>query len=345
MKKIGIFDSGVETPEEIILAADLIPYRLFGDPTIEPNKANEHIPPTHCIWTRNLLEQAIKGFDKDIIGIIGAHGCDRTNREFDIWIECLTIDFMFFLNSPRKRDESALKFFIDDMKELIIQLEEHFNVKITPEKISESIKKMNVIRKLLKEISEYRRKMILKGSEFHALVKLAQQQDKDEVVNILESKLKELKTKEPFSETNIKKVILTGSDIDDTEFIKYLEDLGFHIIIDDLCVGTKYFWNTVDENEEPIMALAKYHLNKPIHSTKFPSYERFEVIKNLAEIYNVDGIINIAQKFCEPILYDHPYMNKKFKKLEIPYLFVEATYNRESYKQLSTRFSAFAEII
>ncbi|MBA7690443.1 (R)-phenyllactyl-CoA dehydratase beta subunit [subsurface metagenome] len=110
-------------------------------------------------------------------------------------------------------------------------------------------------------------------------------------------------------------------------------------------MGTKYFWNTVDENEDPIVALAKYHLNKPIYSTKFPSYERFEVIKNLAESYNVDGIINIAQKFCEPILYDHPYMNKMFKELEIPYLFVEVTYNRESYSQLSTRFSAFAEII
>ncbi|MFX1453173.1 MAG: 2-hydroxyacyl-CoA dehydratase subunit D [Promethearchaeota archaeon] len=345
MKKIGIFDSGVETPEEIILAAGLIPYRLFGDPTIEPDKANEHIPPTHCIWTRNLLEQAIKGLDHDIVGIIGSHGCDRTNREFDIWLECLNVEFMFFLNSPRKRDESALKFFIDDMKELINQLEEHFNVKITPERISESIKKMNHIRKLLKEISEFRKKMILKGSEFHALVKLAQQQDKDEVLKMLETKLEELRNKESFTEKKLKKVIITGSDIDDTEFIKYLEDLGFHIIIDDLGVGTKYFWNTVDEIEEPLTALAKYHLTKPIHSTKFPSYERFEVIKNLAESYNVDGIINIAQKFCEPILYDHPYMNKKFKELDIPYLFVEVTYNRESYNQLSTRFSAFAEII
>ncbi|MFX1444153.1 MAG: 2-hydroxyacyl-CoA dehydratase family protein, partial [Promethearchaeota archaeon] len=187
MKKIGIFDSGVETPEEIILAAGFVPYRLFGDPTIEPDKANEHIPPTHCIWTRNLLEQAIKGFDKEIIGIIGAHGCDRTNREFDIWLECLNLEFMFFLNSPRKRDKNALNFFIDDMKELITQLEEHFKVKITAERLRESIKKMNHIRNLLKEISEFRKKMILKGSEFHALVKVAQQQDKDEVVKILET--------------------------------------------------------------------------------------------------------------------------------------------------------------
>jgi len=345
MKKIGIIDSGVETPEEIILAAGFIPYRLFGDPNIQPDKANEHIPPTHCLWTRNLLEQALNGLDKDIVGIISTHGCDRTNREFDIWVECVNLDFMFFLNSPRKRNTSALKFFIEDIKEMITQLEEQYNVKISSEKISTAIRKMNQIRNFLKEISEYRNKMILKGSEFHALVKKVQIQDKDETLDILEKKLEELKEIELVKDKNLKKVLLTGSDIDDTEFIKFIEELGFHIVIDDLCVGTKYFWDTVDETEDPIYALAKYHLNKPIYSTKFPSYERFEVLKNLVKNYKVDAIINIAQKFCEPILYDHPYLKKKSKELGIPYLFVEVTYNRESYKQLSTRFSAFAEMI
>lgn len=344
--KIAIFDSGVETPEEIIIAAGFIPCRLFGDPSIEPDRANEHIPPTHCVWTRNLLEQAIKGLDKDIVGLVCTHGCDRTNREFDIWLECVDLDFMFFLNSPRKRGKLALKFFMDDMKELITQLEDKFDVIITPEKIKDAIKLMNKIRSLLRELSEWRKKMILKSSEFHAMVKLAQQKDKDEVIRILESKLNELKGQKPIDAANLKKVLLTGSDIDDTEFIKYLEDLGFYMVIDDLPIGTKYFWDTVDEEGDPIEALARYHLTKPIYSTKFPSYERYEVIKKLAQDYEVDGIINIAQKFCEPILYDHPYLNKMVKEdLKLPYLFVEMTYSRESYKQLSTRFSAFAEII
>ena len=55
--------------------------------------------------------------------------------------------------------------------------------------------------------------------------------------------------------------------------------------------------------------------------------------------------MNIAHKFCEPVLYDHPYLSKKFKELAIPYLFIETEYNRESYKQLATRFEAFGEII
>ncbi|UCC21227.1 MAG: 2-hydroxyacyl-CoA dehydratase [Promethearchaeota archaeon] len=345
MVKIAYFDACVETPEEIILAADMVPVRLFGNPTIGIDKANEHIPPNHCIWAKNILEQAIEGFNDDVKGVITTHGCDCTNREFDIWIECIKLEFLYFLNAPLKRNEAALKFFIEDIKELIKQLEEKFNVSITPEKLSKAIKKMNQVRSLLREISDYRGKMILKGSEFHDLVKQVQKMDKNKALEILESKLKELKTQKPQVEKEIRKILLTGSVIDDTEFIRFLESLGFHIIIDDLCIGTKYFWNNVNENEEPLKALAEYHLNKPIYSTKFPSYKRFDILKNLAQEFNVDGVINIAQKFCEPILYDHPYFNKKFKELGIPYLFVEIEYSRESFKQLTTRFEAFKEII
>jgi len=343
--KLGIFDSNVDTPEEIIIAAGFTPYRLFGDPTIEPDKANEHIPSTHCVWTRNLLELAIKGLDKDIVGIITTHGCDRTNREFDIWRECIDLDFMYYLNSPRKRDEIALKFFINDINEFITQLEDHFKIKVTEDKLKEAIKKMNEIRQLLREISDYRKKMIITGSEFHGLVKSVQQLNKDEALELLKSKQENLKERQSFSKKDFKKILLTGSDLDDTELIRYIESLGFQIVIDDLGIGTKYFVNDVEEYGNPVEKIAKYHINKPIYSTKYPSYQRFEVLKKLATEYNVDGVINIAQKFCEPVLYDHPYLKKSFKELEIPYLFVEVTYNRESYKQLSTRFSAFAEII
>jgi len=344
MTKIAIVDSGVDTPEEILMAADITPVRFLGDPSLNITKANEHVPPNHCIWARNLLERALNGLDADIKGLITTHGCDCTNREFDIWLECVDLDFMYFLNAPLKRDKAAIKFFVNDMKELINQIESKFNVKITPDKITEAIKLTNKIRNLLKEISEYRSKMILKGSEFHELVKKVQQEDKKQMLIVLESKLEELKTKKPFPE-KMKRILLTGSVIDDTEFIKNLETLGLQVVIDDLCIGTRYFWDSIEEKADPIKALSKYHLTKPIYSTKIPSLQRFDNLKEFAEKYEVDGVLNVAQKFCEPILYDHPHISKEFKALNMPYLFVEIEYSRESFKQLATRFEAFAEII
>lgn len=345
MSKIGWFDADVVTPEEIFIAAGFSPVRLLGDPNLELDQVNEHVPPTHCVWARNVLEQALKGLNAEIKGIVTSHGCDCTNREFDIWVEAVKHDFLFYLNVPLKRGKLALKFFMNDLKELISQLEDKFKIKIEPEKISEAIKLTNQIRKCLKELSEYRNKLIFKGSEFHKLVRMAQTEEKSKVLEILKEKLSALKTAKAFNEKQLKRILLTGSVIDDTKFIEFLEEKGFQVVADDLCIGSRYFWNLIDETKDPIKAIAEYHLLKPLYSTKMPSYDRFEFLKELAETYKVDGVINIAMKFCEPMLYDHPYMSKKFKELGIPYLFIEMLYNREQYKQLSTRFEAFAEII
>jgi len=345
MAKLAYFDADVVSPEEIFMAAGFTPIRLLGDPTIEYDKVNEHVPPTHCVWAKNVLEQAIRGLNPEIKGVITSHGCDCTNREFDIWVESVDLDFLFYLNVPLKRDKTALNFFLNDLKELISQIEDKFKIKIQSEKIKEAIKITNQIRSLLKDISEYRNNLILKGSEFHELVKLSQTNDKNYILGLLKNKLAELKDKTPFTENKMKRILLTGSVIDDTEFLKFLEDKGFQVVADDLCIGSRYFWNKIEEDKDPLIAIAEYHLSKPLYSTKMPSYDRFEFLKELTEKYEVEGVINIAMKFCEPMLYDHPYMNKKFKELGIPYIFIEMLYNREQYKQLSTRFEAFAEII
>ncbi|MGV9171254.1 MAG: 2-hydroxyacyl-CoA dehydratase family protein [Promethearchaeia archaeon] len=343
--KIGYFDPDVVTPEEILLAADLVPIRLFGDPEMESQKADEHIPPTHCVWARNILERAIKDSYTDLTGLITSHGCDCTNREFDIWLETVDLDFMYFLNVPLKRDEIARKFFVNDLKNMISEIENHYGVEISPKKISENITLMNEIRVLLKEISECRSKNILKGSEFHRLVKMVQVTNRKEALQKLEEKKSSLEDKDPFKSDGVKNILLTGSVIDDTKFFEFLEGLGFQIVCDDLCIGSRYFWDQVQLNGKPIKSVAEYYLKKPIYSTKFPSYNRFDFLKQLTERYEVDGVLNIAQKFCEPMLYDHPFMKKRFEEMGIPYTFIEMLYNREQYKQLSTRFEAFQEMI
>jgi len=345
LKKIAIIDACVDTPEEIILAADLEAYRLFGDPSIAPTTADEHVPASHCVWTRNILEQGLRGLPDDVIGLVSTHGCDCTNRQFDIWLDTVDLNFMYFLNSPLKRDQTAKDFFIQDMKELITQLEDHFNIEITDQKLREQIVLMNKIRRKLKELSEYRNKMTLKFSELHQLTKSTLTTDKTHALDMINEKLEEIKTRESFSDENLKRVLLTGSVIDDNSFVKNIENAGFHIVIDDMCIGTHYYWHTMDESGDPLEAIAKYHFEKPIYSTKVPSHQRYKFIESLIDKYHVDGVINIAQKFCESILYDHPFLSDKFRQNNMPYLFVEKEYNREAYKQLSTRFDAFAEII
>ena len=63
---------------------------------------------------------------------------------------------MYFLNSPRKRDEVALKFFVNDLNELIKQLEEHFKIEITDDNLR------NAIRAVINDLFEIRSSKIWK---------------------------------------------------------------------------------------------------------------------------------------------------------------------------------------
>ena len=345
--KIGYVDPSYNTPEELIIAAGFIPYRIFGDPTLDLVDADKYVPPNHCFWARNCLQRGINGLDNEIKGIIITHACDCSNREYDIWYHHVPYDFYYYLNAPLKRGEISLKFFINDLKELRSRLEERFGVEITDEKISEAIKLTNEIRKGLKSISEYRNKGVLLGSEFHAIVKNVQTSEKRDILTNIKDKLNKLENNESLPHIDIgkKKVLLTGSVLDDTDLLIYLENLGFQIVIDDLCLGTRYFHNLIEETGNPIRDIATYHLKKPIYSTEYPSLGRFDFLKELAKRYQVQGVIYIVQKFCEPLLYDYPFIRDSFKEIGMPFIFLEKEYKRESYKNMTTRLEAFQEIL
>jgi benzoyl-CoA reductase subunit C len=60
------------------------------------------------------------------------------------------------------------------------------------------------------------------------------------------------------------RLMLLGSENDDIEFVKMVESCGATIVIDDHCVGTRYFWNNVDYNGgDPIEAIARRYIERP----------------------------------------------------------------------------------
>ena len=45
--------------------------------------------------------------------------------------------------------------------------------------------------------------------------------------------------------------MIVGSMLDEPEYIKIIEDLGGLVVTDSQCLGTRYFWDLVDENKNP----------------------------------------------------------------------------------------------
>lgn len=61
------------------------------------------------------------------------------------------------------------------------------------------------------------------------------------------------------------RLMLIGSENDDVEFVEMTEKLGATFVVDENCVGTRYFWGEVDTKrfEDPLEAIAARYLERP----------------------------------------------------------------------------------
>jgi len=138
---------------------------------------------------------------------------------------------------------------------------------------------------------------------------------------------------------------VTGTELENINLLKLIEEQGAHIVADDLCVGTRYFWDPVDTNGDLIYALADRYLSKIPCPCKHPSDARIENMVSQVREYKVDGVISIVQKFCDTHLFEHPYLEERFEKENVPYLFLETEDTQGAEGQFKTRIQAFMEMM
>jgi benzoyl-CoA reductase subunit C len=118
--------------------------------------------------------------------------------------------------------------------------------------------------------------------------------------------------------------MLVGSEDDDTEFVKMVESVGATIVVDDHCTGSRYFWNLTNFTGDIISDISNRYIDRPPCPTKdFEERLRFKHILNLARDYNVDGVLLIQQKFCDPHECDMPPLKQFLNDAGFPTLFLE----------------------
>jgi benzoyl-CoA reductase subunit C len=235
-------------------------------------------------------------------------------------------EFSYYLPMPNHvQSKRAVPFLRGELEEFKKAVENWTGKKITDEDLKRGIEIVNRNRRLLKQIYELRKKdkPPITGLEAMYMVVSSQMVDKEEHSRILEDTLKELENRVPEREVG-QRLMIIGSEDDDSEFINMVESLGATFVVDDHCTGTRYFWNEVEPGEDPLEAIAKRYVERPACPSKdWPKRTRLPHILSLAKDYNVSGAILIQQKFCDPHELDIPAINKYLKENGIPSLFLE----------------------
>ncbi len=60
---------------------------------------------------------------------------------------------------------------------------------------------------------------------------------------------------------------------------------------------------------------------------------------------NIDGLIYLAPRYCDPYEFDYPIVKGLLQEMRIPHLFLQIDFSSASESQIRTRLEAFAEML
>lgn len=334
-------------PEEIIYAADMLPIRVLGG--INGSSKGETVLQVNiCSFIRSCLGEALEGRYHFLDGLITSRTCGQMRKLHDVWQLYVETPFIYMIDHPHRLTEFTNIYYRKELEKFIAKLEEFGKVKISPEALTGAIKLCNENRALLKEVYQWRDKgkgSKIWGHEVAQVVRASMILPKEKSTSLTKRLLDELKKRPSITPDGKPRILLTGSVLDNPAFIKAVEDAGAVVVADDLCMGSRYFWDQVKLDEDPLAALVSCYLEKIPCPFIHPREKRFQHIINLAQDFQVDGVIIFIIKFCDNFVYDSPDCIDMLKRHNIPALEIEIEHSTVSIGQVKTRVQAFLEML
>ena len=144
-------------PLELLTAADLVPYRILGNPRKGIVKADAYLESIMCSFVRSCFDTALSGSYEFLDGFIGGFACDNIWKIYGIWQYNLDLSFSHYLNIPNTTSPASLKFFRAELDTLKRHLEQFTDSDITDQRLSEAIKLHNENRTLIRDIYQLRK--------------------------------------------------------------------------------------------------------------------------------------------------------------------------------------------
>ena len=172
------------------------------------------------------------------------------------------------------------------------------------------------------------------------------------IIDKLEETLEELKTREPDDKPWRARVLLVGSEVDDSGLVKLIEEQGAFVCCDRFCFGSYPGREEIVLNDdEPVLKqICRHYIQNcqcPRMMNQEKVYSRKQYVAELAKEYKANGIIYQQVKFCDPWAYERTLGAAMLQNdYGYPVLSVDRPYNiASSSGQMRTRVQAFVESI
>jgi benzoyl-CoA reductase/2-hydroxyglutaryl-CoA dehydratase subunit BcrC/BadD/HgdB len=354
-KVIGAFC--IYAPEEIAYAANATMVGLCGGADFSVPDAEAVIPRNLCPLIKSFYGFKLNGtcpyFQSSDL-VVGETTCDGKKKVYELLNELIQT---YVIEIPHKPDtQQGKEFWLKEVEAFKAKIEEVTGNKITAEKLKAAITLINNKRKALKRLNNLRLYNPSPISGLDALLIYQISFNDDPVrftakVNELCEEL-EQRVKDGIGVTakDAPRLMISGCPmaIPNWKVHSIAQEAGASVVVEESCVGTRYFSELVepkgDSLNDLLWAIVEKYSKIPC-ACFTPNDRRLKSVKDLAEEFNVDGIIYYTLQNCHDYNVESVKVDRVAKAAGLPMLKIETDYAMGDSAQIKTRVEAFLEII
>ncbi len=349
-KSIGSFC--VYLPDEISAAAGVLNIPLCGGSGFSVNYADKILPRDICPLVRSTFGMAFSGTCpyktlKD--RVVGETTCDAKKKTWDL------LGFLV-LEVPQKKNPIDRELWLSEVKSFAGQMEALSGVRITAEGLRSGIVKQNRKRRVLNDISEFRKldEPPISGLDALLVSQVALNMDTDVFIAAGERLLAELEDRaargvSAYDRPGVRVVMAgTPSPMGYAKIHAAAEMSGLRVVMDESCTGLRYSRNYVPEDlettEEMIEAVADRYFQVDCACFS-PNFERRDNLKVVVEEYRAEGVLHNILQYCHGFNVEAGVMDGMLSEMGVPTLKVVSDYSQEDFEQIRIRMEAFKGVI
>jgi len=335
-------------PEEIVHAAGFTPLRLRGT-TAPLRLVDAHLQSFTCALCRSTLDQVLGGNLDFLAGAIFAHTCDTMQAQADLWrLNTEGSQFIETVMQPANLGSpSAAPYLIAELNRFREALAAFAGQPIHDDHLRSSIALYDETRRLVAALGDLRDR--LNAPDFFAILDAAQAMPREAFNPLLVELLTAIKDGavdlDAERRTSGPGIFLVGAVLDEPRLLDLIEGLGARTVGDDLCSGSRHFYDQVGTEGNPIANLAETYLRRPPCPTKFhPTHDPGRHLMDQVRQSHAAGVVFVLEKFCEPHAFDYALIRPTLDQAGVPSLLLEME-QVPSLEALRTRLQAFVEML
>ena len=341
-KKI-VLTAPVYTPEEIIHSMGFVPMGAWGA-DMELNRAKEYFPAFLCSIVQSILELGINGAYKGASAIVIPSLCDTLKTLGENWKYAVDdIKFIPMTYPQNRKPDYGIAFTRAGYERVIRDLEE-LGGKFDPEALKESNKVYNAHNAVMRRVDE--------ALAAHPEITAAERSDifrsaffmtKEEHTALCEEFLAELGESGDGEKLGI---VVSGILTDAPQLNEIFDDMGMHIVADDVAAQSRQYRTDVPEMDDPLQALAVKFANMDncsvLYNVKKP---RVQWIVDTAKARGAKGVVVVMTKFCDPEEFDYVMIKKACEAADLPLALVEVDRQMVHFEQVRTNLETFRDML